>query len=180
LSGPYRESVAPGRPCPRCRLALDRRELGDAVVDECAACAGVFVGREVMPRIVDPLDLGGEVARAYPRGHPVAVAPGPLYVPCPCCGTVMNRRQFAAGAKVVVDVCRDHGVWFDTAELRAVADFAAGGGMERAAREEEQRLAAEARRHRTDDRLELPRAWHGSESNDGIARLLDLLAALFH
>jgi Zn-finger nucleic acid-binding protein len=56
-----------------------------------------------------------------------------MYIKCPRCRGVMNRRQYATGARVVVDICREHGVWFDTAELRAVAAFAEAGGLARAA-----------------------------------------------
>jgi Zn-finger nucleic acid-binding protein len=107
----------------------------------------VFVEHKLIERIIDALDLGGEIMTTFPRG---AAGPGnerhggPTYVKCPHCAVVMNRRLFATGAKVVIDVCGEHGFWFDAAELRAVAEFAAGGGMERAAR----RDAAERAQHR--------------------------------
>ncbi len=129
---PYREAAAPEVVCPRCALGLTPRPVADVRIDECSRCGGVFVPAALMPRFVDG---------TFPRGTPVAHVGGPMYVKCPRCRMVMNRRQFAPGAKVVVDVCRAHGVWFDDAELRAVAEFAASGGLERAAKEQQREAA---------------------------------------
>jgi len=181
LTGPYREQEPPARLCPRCRVGLDAREVGGEIVDECATCRGVFVRRTLLPRLVDPLDLGAEVQREFPPGHPRPVHGGPMYVRCPVCAALMNRRLFATGAKVVVDVCRDHGTWFDGAELRAVVDFAAGGGLERAAELDAQRAraeAAEAKRSRERAPWSGGRWEHEPTPEDGLAGLWQLLRAL--
>lgn len=159
---PYREAPPPARPCPRCAAGLMRRALADASLDECRSCGGVFVDAELIPRIVDALDLGGEVIATFPRG---AAGPGqeptsgPTYLKCPRCAVIMNRRLFATGAKVIIDRCAEHGIWFDAAELRAVADFAAGGGMERAAERDQAardaRAAAEKQRRAVEREREL-------------------------
>jgi Zn-finger nucleic acid-binding protein len=122
--------------------------VGDARIDECPSCEGVFVEHGVLRRLLDPGDLGGEVLAGFAPGTPeLTTRGGPMYVKCPRCRGVMNRRQFASGARVVVDVCRGHGIWFDTAELRAVAAFAETGALARAEEEaaalrEEERAAA--------------------------------------
>ena len=135
----------PERPCPRCAIGLVTRAIADVRVDECPRCAGVFVPASLMPRLTDALDLANEVIAAFPEGEVVDFPAGRMYVKCPRCHNVMNRQLFAPGARVIVDVCRGHGVWFDDAELRAVADFVAAGGMEHARRIEaaERRALAE-------------------------------------
>jgi Zn-finger nucleic acid-binding protein len=133
---PYREPSAPKAPCPRCGVELSTRLVLDARVDECTRCGGVFVPAALMPRFTDALDLASEVIATFPEGETVAHPGGPLYVKCPRCHNVMNRKLFADGAKVIIDECVGHGVWFDDAELRAVAEFVAGGGMERVKRAE--------------------------------------------
>ena len=168
----YRDAPAPSRACPRCALALDERAVGDASVDECASCRGVFVARELLPRLLDSFDLGLEAAMVFPRGEPTAVQPGPLYVACPICRRLMNRRLFATGAKVIVDSCYDHGVWFDAAELRAIVDFAAGGGMERAAE-------ADERRRRYEERARLARPHIEEPEERRAAKLVQFITALF-
>jgi len=131
---PYRDAPAPALVCPRCGVGLTLRAVADAKVDECTRCGGVFVPSKVMPRVTDAFDLAPEVIAQFPEGVTVAHPGGPMYVRCPRCKSVMNRRLFAPGAKVIVDECRGHGVWFDEAELRAVAEFVAAGGMERSRR----------------------------------------------
>ncbi len=141
---PYRAAPALIAPCPRCGdVDLSSRAVADARIDECARCRGVFVSSGLMPRFLDALDLGGAVLDAFPPGQPVAHPGGPMYVKCPRCRIVMNRRLFATGSRVIVDVCRPHGIWFDDAELHAIAAFAAGGGMARAAAADAHRRAAE-------------------------------------
>jgi len=149
---PYREAPAPDRPCPRCGVELIDRSIADARIGECPRCAGLFVPTELVPRFLDSLDLGGEVLATFPQ-TPTSVRPpgGPMYVKCPACAVLMNRRQFAPGAKVVIDLCREHGIWMDDGELRALVEFAASGGLDRA------RLAeAEAREREISRRLRHP------------------------
>ena len=145
VDGPYREGAAPTWVCPRCRQQpLSFRPLADEAIEECTACRGYFVPRALIPRLLDALDLGGEVLQTFERETPQPTMEGPLYIRCPICDRHMNRRLFAWGARVVIDECRAHGIWFDRAELRAVVEFAAGGGMERAA-------ALEARNKRQEE-----------------------------
>jgi Zn-finger nucleic acid-binding protein len=133
---PYRNLPSPVRVCPRCGNGLVRRSLADARIDECQICRGVFVETALIARIIDALDLGGEVMTTFPRHESHSAlesSSGPTYLKCPRCSGIMNRRLFARGSKVIIDLCSEHGMWFDEAELRTVAVFAAGGGMERAA-----------------------------------------------
>ncbi len=108
-------------PCPRCDQPLHARLLGDVVIDECRGCAGVFLDKLAIERVVTDRRqaraeaLLGALRRAEVRPLP----PGQrMYVKCPSCQVVMNRRQFATGARVVVDVCRSHGTFFDAGEFR--------------------------------------------------------------
>jgi Zn-finger nucleic acid-binding protein len=176
---PYRAPSALLAPCPRCAdVDLAPRALADARIEECLRCAGVFVPAALMPRFLDALDLGGAVLEEFPKGQPVAHPGGPMYVKCPRCQVVMNRRLFATGAKVVVDVCKAHGIWFDDAELHAVAAFAAGGGMERAASLDAVQRAAE--RADAERRASARTPWVGEEhdyANRRRTRSIDLVLA---
>ncbi len=135
MDHPYRVAAAPsGLACPRCDgISLTRRSLGHVTVDECGRCRGVFVSAAALAAIVDDIGLYDQVRTAYPVG-PTRDPGGPMYIKCPRCTDVMNRRLFAPGAQVVVDVCRQHGTWFDPRELPAVVAFVEAGGLDRAAR----------------------------------------------
>jgi len=144
----YREPAPPSRPCPRCRVGLVGRPLGDVQIDECTACNGVFVGAHVLSRLLDDLDLGPEVRAAFSLGSVAAPTQGPVYVACPVCGKLMNRRLYALGSEVIVDECRLHGTWFEDTELRRLVEFARAGGLEREkARREKERERERARAH---------------------------------
>jgi Zn-finger nucleic acid-binding protein len=66
------------------------------------------------------------------------------YVPCPECSQLMNRMNFARCSGVIVDVCKQHGTWFDRDELSRIVEFIHGGGLN-AARAKEKLEIAEQR-----------------------------------
>jgi len=87
----------------------------------------MFVGREILAEILCRAELAGPLQEAPHRRKP---ALGNVqYVSCPLCHTSMNRVNFGKVSGVIVDVCRDHGTWFDPGELTTVVAFAASGGL---------------------------------------------------
>ena len=141
----YREAPPPRRACPRCGLPLGDRVVAGDRVEECTSCGGVFVGVAALNRWLGDAAAQAAVREAFPSGQTQLHPGGAMYVKCPVCAVVMNRRQFAAGAAVVVDVCRAHGTWFDAAELGKVMEFVLAGGLDRAAAKEAERRADEER-----------------------------------
>ncbi len=116
---PYR-TEAQRPPCPRCAAPLGSQPVLDAVLLRCTSCDGVFVPRVLVARL-DPLDLGGEILTSFPAGEPQTEA-SVRYLRCPFDGEFMHRRLVSPRAKVIVDECRAHGVWFDQHELRAMIE----------------------------------------------------------
>jgi len=129
--GPYRTApVDSGLTCPRCPgVRLSRRTLEYVGVDECGRCGGSFLTARALEAICGDLALYQLVRVTYPAS-PLTPPQGPMYIKCPECGDVMNRRLFAERARVVLDVCRVHGTWADRGELRAMVDFIESGGHE--------------------------------------------------
>ena len=41
----------------------------------------------------------------------------------------MNRVNFARCSGVIVDICKQHGTWFDRDELSRIVEFIHGGGL---------------------------------------------------
>jgi len=139
-------------PCPRCEKPLRARLVGDIVIDECGQCAGLFLDQIAIKRVVTDRaqsraeTLLGELPRAQ-----TAALPGPgerLYVKCPSCRVIMNRKLFAAGAGVIVDVCRAHGTFFDAGELPQIIEFVMQGGLEAAKKKELDRQLAQIQREK--------------------------------
>ena len=74
------------------------------------------------------------------------VESGLRYLPCPKCGQLMNRLNFAHRSGVIIDICSRHGVWFDRDGLQHIIEFIRSGGMERAREIERAELTDEIRR----------------------------------
>ncbi|MEZ4362787.1 MAG: zf-TFIIB domain-containing protein [Kofleriaceae bacterium] len=143
------------RPCPRCDAALAPRLISDVVIDECLSCRGMFLDQVAIQRVVaDRQQVRAEaLLGALPRAEIAPNAPkGKLYIKCPVCQVTMNRRQFATGSGVVVDVCRVHGTFFDTGELPVIIEFVMNGGLERAERKQLEALREAAKREQKNAR----------------------------
>jgi Zn-finger nucleic acid-binding protein len=179
--------AAADRPCPRCTTALHARRVDDLVIDECAACLGVFLDHVAIKRvIVDRAQARAEaLLGALPRRELQALpaAGQKMYLPCPICRVVMNRRLFATGAGVIIDVCRTHGTFFDVGELPQIIDFVMNGGLERAHKRDLEQLRETARRElaaardasRDAARLHYPPSTTGMSASSA---LVDFLSAL--
>jgi Zn-finger nucleic acid-binding protein len=121
--------------CPRCKIDMASVTIGAEPMRECERCGGLWVEVAVFEKICAHKEeqsavLGG--ASPAPQHH-LTLNPDPdkiRYVPCPQCGQLMNRINFARCSNVIVDVCRGHGTWFDQDELREIVEFIRGGGLE--------------------------------------------------
>jgi len=65
------------------------------------------------------------------------------YVRCPVCRTMTNRWNFARISGVIIDSCRDHGIWFDAGEIEKVMGFIARGGLQKAKNIEIEKMKSE-------------------------------------
>ena len=70
------------------------------------------------------------------------------YVPCPECSQLMNRINFARCSGVIVDICKQHGTWFDRDELSRIVEFIRGGGLNASRAKEKMEIAEERERLR--------------------------------
>ena len=146
-------AAAPQRdlPCPRCATPLRGRMVGDLLIDECPGCQGVFLDHVAIKRVVTDHEhvradaLLGAMPRQEVRDLGTSAK---MYLKCPSCHVVMNRKQFASGAGVIVDVCRTHGTYFDVGELPRCIEFVMNGGLARATEADLRRQKAELQRER--------------------------------
>jgi len=130
--------------CPRCDARLHVRKYAQLDVDECDQCGGMFISPAMLDTIVASRDAPTGLHLALPK-RSYAQETAVHYVRCPQCTKTMNRRMFGRISGVVVDVCRDHGVWFDSGELNEVIAWIGRGGLELARQREKDELAEQAR-----------------------------------
>jgi Zn-finger nucleic acid-binding protein len=132
--------------CPDCKEPLSALRGGSGVLHDCTRCGGQFVEHALLRDLLERHEVYGAAApRREPRQEPVDTRV--RYVPCPACGQIMNRKNFAGSSGVIVDICRRHGVWFDRGELPRVLAFTEAGGLRRARwrdAEEQERLRQKA------------------------------------
>jgi Zn-finger nucleic acid-binding protein len=158
---------AQARPCPRCRTALRAAKLGSATVHDCPQCDGIWVDAPVLQQICADRDQQAAVlgaAQCLPEITATQIEKV-QYRPCPLCKKLMNRVNFARCSQVVVDVCRNHGTWFDKDELRRIVEFLRSGGMEMARQAE---LAELERQRRKLQAAKVGEAWSSTQSFGGL------------
>lgn len=179
--------------CPDCRLELVAHAFGAVGYAECPRCSGLFLRREAFEAVTKDADTRAKVRLAE---TPAEVAAAPLgkgasgrlpavrYRPCPSCGKLMNRTNYGGGSGIVLDACRDHGLWFDRGELAAIVGFLEKGGWDRIRAREREKLAEEVRD--LESRRELARAtgmpatdWERTEQGlSALGGITDLVGAL--
>jgi Zn-finger nucleic acid-binding protein len=120
------------RACPRCQTSLGPIQVGNSFLQECGKCCGVWVDKVSFQQICSSSEeqvavLGN--AAEIPAGQGMVLETTIRYVPCPECRELMNRIHFANCSRVIVDVCKTHGTWFDKDELRRIVEFIRSGGL---------------------------------------------------
>lgn len=140
------------RICPRCNIPLKTIDLkveGTFLIERCDQCLGMFFDPGELEAllqatvknvfVIDRTRLealgSGRRAEDYPS----------FYINCPICGKMMNRINFGAKSSVIVDTCKDHGIWLDGGELRQLAEWMKAGGQLLDQERQEERKKQEAK-----------------------------------
>lgn len=139
LKGIHRHTVETpesDRICPRCDKPMPTIDLkiGEKfLIERCPDCQGIFFD----PGELEVL-LEKSVSHVYDvdynrlqelqklkrhTDYPVT------YIKCPVCRKFMNRINFGSQSGVIVDKCRNHGVWLDGGELRHLMEWTKVGGQ---------------------------------------------------
>ncbi|NTV45498.1 MAG: zf-TFIIB domain-containing protein [Chlorobiales bacterium] len=123
------------RICPRCNIRLRTIDLninGRFFIERCDECLGLFFD----PNELEAL-LEATVANVFTINKSQLNAIkvpmranefSAFYIKCPVCGRIMNRVNFGTNSGVIVDRCKDHGVWLDGGELRYLFEWMKAGG----------------------------------------------------
>jgi Zn-finger nucleic acid-binding protein len=134
--------------CPRCKESMEHMRLGGTTLRTCLACGGLWLDPESLQRLCDTREERSSVVSVLAARVPTSsVSPDVVrYIPCPTCTKLMNRTNFAQASGVILDVCKQHGVWLDRGELQRVMGFVDAGGMAVSREREKEKLAEEQRR----------------------------------
>jgi Zn-finger nucleic acid-binding protein len=170
--------------CPRCRDRLEVLDVAGTKFRSCPGCDGLWMDIATFENVCAERErqsavLGYLGARSGRRLAPTKVK----YVPCPDCGQLMNRNNFAKSSGVIVDICKQHGIWFDSDELSSIVDFINKGGMEIARQRERAELDdkmaqirdADRERARLDQSFGGRSTWTNEEADAGVRGFIQKL-----
>jgi len=134
--------------CPACDKPMLRGTLEQTTLHECGKCFGLWLDTVTFERICRDSEQQAAVLNAATNLGAASASPlQPVrYRRCPVCRELMHRVNFARCSGVVVDVCREHGSWFDMNELQRIVQFIRAGGVDRVRERQKLELAEERRR----------------------------------
>jgi Zn-finger nucleic acid-binding protein len=131
------EEPAEDRICPVCNIAMQTLNLekdGIFLIERCEQCMGLFF---------DPNELETLLERSVANVHSIdysrldqinrkqrlrGIDKKTRWVKCPVCRQFMNRKSFGVRSGVVIDSCRNHGIWLEGAEFRRLLEWKKAGG----------------------------------------------------
>jgi Zn-finger nucleic acid-binding protein len=125
--------------------------VAETLLDECPKCGGLWIDQAAFERVTKESQSQQSALQALGslpprRGKLTAEARKVVYLRCPDCDTVMNRRNYARRSGIIIDVCAAHGIWFDRDELTRVIEFVRRGGLEESKRRDLEELRRETAR----------------------------------
>lgn len=146
---------------------------------ECEKCAGIWLDVAAFEKIcADREQQSAVLGGASPvPSHEVRPEQRIRYAPCPQCGQLMNRINFARCSGVIVDVCKGHGTWFDAQELSAIVQFIRGGGLEISRQKEKNEIESQRQQLRMEEMTAANRASSAAFYHSDEDRISGLSAA---
>ncbi len=152
------------RICPRCSISLKTIDLniqGRFLIERCDQCLGLFFDPNELEALLEAtVSNVFNINKSQLDACKVQSATGEqgaFYIKCPVCSKIMNRVNFGTNSGVIVDRCKDHGVWLDGGELRHLFEWMkAGGKLLQQEREDEQRRAETRELEREKRKLQTP------------------------
>ncbi len=116
--------IPAGKTCPRCRGDLRIRSLTRFSLVECCDCQGLWLDPDAFDSVCRKAERNAHPESPFgTRASAGTIESTVAYIPCLDCSELMQRRQYRHRSRptgVVLDVCRDHGVWLDAEELERV------------------------------------------------------------
>jgi Zn-finger nucleic acid-binding protein len=131
--------------CPRCKIRLSLLRIGDIKLRECQRCEGVWSDAVTFENICADRESHAMVMQWSGAKKNDLQKTAIQYVPCPDCNQLMNRNNFARSSGVIIDICKNHGAWFDAEELPRIVEFIHAGGLERNRQKEKMQISEDRR-----------------------------------
>lgn len=148
------------RTCPRCGIGLrtiDLKVNGTFLIERCDECLGLFFDPNELEAVLEATVTNVfaiDRSRLDSINSTKSGDYGITYIKCPVCRNFMNRVNFGTKSGVIVDRCKEHGVWLDGGELRHLCEWMkAGGKLLQQERQEQLRQIEEREQEREKRRI---------------------------
>ena len=101
--------------CPACKNPMVILELNQVEIDYCTACKGIWLDRGELDLIFSSSEKK-EIAKLFSVKNNL----DEIKRRCPVCKKKMDKVEFE-NTGIIIDRCsEDHGVWFDSGELKSI------------------------------------------------------------
>ena len=132
--------------CPVCHTHMSTINISKKSplhVERCSKCFGIFFDKNELELMIEET-LKGDREFNFIKLSQILQNPrftnNIVYRKCPVCKKTMQRKNFMKRSGVVTDVCREHGIWLDSGELRHIMEWLKVGGEERIQKEKKHHL----------------------------------------
>lgn len=122
--------------CPHCAIPLQTVDLalaGPFLIERCTMCFGLFfnpgqIETLLASAVSGVFQVNIEQLDAINRDRFQSDA-RVKYVKCPICQVLMNRNAYGYRSGVIIDCCKQHGVWLDSGEITHLLEWKKAGGQ---------------------------------------------------
>lgn len=114
--------------CPICKVEMTNYSYRENDIDICPDCNGLWLDIRKFNYLTSEREVFKDDAIPH-EFHKKPLQKADSYLSCPVCNSLMPRINFKKISGVLIDVCRDHGVWLDPGELEQIRCFIANGGL---------------------------------------------------
>jgi Zn-finger nucleic acid-binding protein len=125
------------RKCALCSTQMETINVGSETkhlpIEKCNHCHSLFFDNGEIELMLE-MHSGDPTSINRQRLHELCElamesAERKAYIPCPVCSQLMNRQLFGVKSSVVVDICHDHGLFFEPGEIRHLIEWKRAGGQ---------------------------------------------------
>ena len=128
--------TASERICPHCAKALqtvDLRLNGSFQIERCETCFGLFfdpgqIDVLLASSVANVFDINRELIKNINKDR-FKTNQKVKYIKCPVCRQFMRRVNFGQRSGVIVDRCKQHGLWLDNGEISHLLEWKKAGGQ---------------------------------------------------
>ncbi len=136
------------RICPNCKKPMSTIDLGidgNFFIEQCQICMGLFFDPGELEILLDK-SVKNVFNIQYKKIRTInkelhTIHKRPMYIKCPVCQDMMHRINFGTRSGVIIDRCKQDGIWLEAGELKHLFEWSKAGGqiLDKNRKEDEER-----------------------------------------